>query len=161
MRIQRLQGTEGRVVCLVNIFLNLPKPPSINHIYGYTSSGKFARSYITKKGKQWFNDAIEEIAKQTSSEHNKFPISEKVLVSVDLYTCRMQDIDNIFKPILDVISVVCLNCHKKTSRRGECDCPIEKVTLLKDDNLVYKLVATKNKVKKVTEEKVEVEITYL
>jgi Holliday junction resolvase RusA-like endonuclease len=79
----------------------LLKPPSINHIYGYTSRGGFARSYITKEGQIWFAKAIEDITRQN---RRKIPIESELEVSIDLYTARRQDVDNIIKPILDALA---------------------------------------------------------
>ena len=77
------------------------KPPSINHIYGYTSRGGFARSYITAEGKAWFAKAQEDIIRQN---HRKKPIESELEVCIDLYTARRQDVDNIIKPILDALA---------------------------------------------------------
>lgn len=76
----------------------LPKPKSTNHIYGFTSRGGFARSYITKEGKEWFNTAALLIASQ---REDKKTIKSKVRVDIEFYTCRRQDIDGILKPLLD------------------------------------------------------------
>lgn len=78
----------------------LPKPPSINHIYGFTSRGGFARSYITQEGKAWFEEAgyrIKKIKQNTPS------FATSIEISIKLFTSRRQDIDNITKPILDIL----------------------------------------------------------
>ena len=111
----------------------LPKPPSINHIYGFTSKGGFARSYITKEGKEWFENSIIEIQKQTKK---KKPISTEMEVSIELHTARRQDIDNIFKPCLDLLM---------------------KAEVIEDDSLIYRITGEKFKAK-VTEEHVVIEI---
>lgn len=78
----------------------LPKPPSINHIYGYTSRGGFARSFITKKGKNWFEIAGKKLEEQKVIKET---IKTKVSVSINLYTAYRQDADNIVKPIMDLL----------------------------------------------------------
>jgi len=112
----------------------LPKPPSINHIYGFTSRGGFARSYITKEGKAWF-ETVAEIYKKEYKR--KAPLEVEVEVWVTLYTnYYRQDVDNIAKPILD---------------------SLQKNGILLNDSLVYKLDIEKFKCKK-EEQHVEIEI---
>lgn len=113
--------------------VTLPKPPSINHIYGYTSRGGFARSYITKKGKEWF-DTVAPIL--TKAYKRKSPIDTEVEVWIVLHTAYRQDVDNIAKPILD---------------------SLQKNGILENDALVYKLDIEKFKCKR-GEEKVDIEI---
>ena len=116
----------------MNPKLVLPKPPSINHIYGYTSRGGFARSYITKEGKEWFEKAGKELKKQWNK---RVPIKTEVEVYIELYTAYYrQDVDNILKPILDLL---------------------EKETIIENDSQVTMLNVQKYKCKK-TEQKVEV-----
>lgn len=97
------------------------KPPSINHIYGYTSRGGFARSYITKEGKEWFAKAQSDIVRQN---RRRKPILTDLEVSIDLYTARRQDVDNIIKPILDALT---------------------KSEVIKDDSQVYRISVEKFK----------------
>ncbi len=114
--------------------VTLPKPPSINHIYGYTSRGGFARSYITKEGKLWFEKVAPILTKHF---RRKNPIDTEVEVWIVLYTAYYrQDVDNIAKPILD---------------------SLQKNGILTNDSLVYKIDIEKFKCKK-DEERVEVEI---
>lgn len=112
----------------------LPKPPSINHIYGYTSRGGFARSYITKKGKEWFARAASLVKKHTLPTD---PIAYPIDVRIKLFTARHQDVDNINKPLLDLL-------QKHTN-------------VIKDDAWVYRLITEKIKCK-VKDEKVELEV---
>lgn len=112
----------------------LPKPPTINHIYGFTSRGAYARSYITKVGQIWFN-AVAEIYKK--EYRRKSPIDVEVEVFITLHTAYYrQDVDNIAKPILD---------------------SLQKNGILVNDSLVYKLDIEKYKCSK-EEQRVEVEI---
>lgn len=111
-----------------------PKPPSINHIYGYTCKGGFARSYITKEGKDWFEEAGYLLKSQVKTKN---PIETPCEIWIVLYTARMsQDVDNILKPILDLL---------------------QKQGIIKNDNLIYKLDIEKYKVK-VGEERIDVEL---
>lgn len=113
--------------------ITLSKPPSINHVYGYTSRGGFARSYITKEGKVWF----EESAYKLKSQYKKrTPITTPCEIWIELHTCRIQDVDNILKPILDLL---------------------QKTGVVKNDNQFYKLDVEKFKSTK-EEERVEIEI---
>lgn len=116
-----------------NMKIKLPKPPSINHIYGYTCQRGFARSYITQEGRLWFEEAGYLLKGQLTS---KKTIVEPCEVHIDLYTCRIQDIDNILKPILDLL---------------------QKNEVVKNDNLFYKMIVEKFKVSK-EEERIELEI---
>lgn len=118
------------------ITLKLPKPPSINHLYGYTSKGGFARSYVTKQGKDWFENAMELVKSQT---RNRKPITTELEVEINLYTARHQDVDNVSKPILDLL-------QKKYSH------------LIENDAQVYRLTIEKFK-SKVVDERVEVFLT--
>jgi Holliday junction resolvase RusA-like endonuclease len=137
------------------MIVTLPKPPSINHIYGYTSAGGFARSYITKRGKDWFSSAAQELVSQVYQK-KLTPIEKPVFLRICLYTSRMQDIDNILKPILDLLSGTCLECQNKYTTRTACYCG-KKIGVLKDDRYVFELFVKKIKVEKKLEERVEVE----
>lgn len=107
----------------------LPKPPSINHIYGRSGN----RTYITKEGKNWFEDAGELVKKSWNGSQFTQPCQVRVV----LYTCRRQDLDNILKPLLDLL---------------------QKTGVIENDNLIDNLAACKIKVAK-TEEHIEIEVT--
>jgi crossover junction endodeoxyribonuclease RusA len=111
----------------------LPKPPSINHIYGYTSKGGYARSYVTKEGKVWFEEAGYAIKSQT---RKRKPITSDLEISIYLYTARKQDVDNILKPILDLL---------------------QKQGVIENDAQIYRLLVEKFKCK-VAEQRVEIEL---
>jgi len=136
--------------------IKLAKPPSINHIYGLSSKGGFARSYITKAGKDWFDKGIDDLVTQHPFGQN-FPIQEKIYLIVHLYTARMQDIDNILKPTLDLIANMCLDCKSKYTSRRTCVCGKNR-SLLEDDVQIFKLLVEKHKVKHREEEKIEIDI---
>lgn len=111
----------------------LPKPPSINHIYGFTSKGGFARSYITKEGKDWFEEAGLLLKAQIK---RKKLITSDLEVTIDLYTARRQDVDNIIKPILDLL---------------------QKTGLIENDSQIYRLTVEKYKTK-VADQRVEISL---
>lgn len=111
--------------------LTLPKPPSINHIYGFTSRGGFARSYITKIGKTWFEEAGYRLKEQLPQTE---PITTNLTISIELHTARRQDVDNILKPILDLLQKQGLiendsQVYKLTVEKFRCKIPDEKVIL--------------------------------
>ena len=128
----RLAGLVMGYKLSMNPKIILPKPPSINHIYGFTSRGGFARSYITKIGREWFEVAGEKIKQQWKK---RTPITKDIEVFIELFTSRRQDIDNILKPILDLLQkngviendsqIVVLNVEKYRCKRDG-----EKVTIL-------------------------------
>ncbi len=128
--------------------LTLNKPPSINHIYGYTSQGGFARSYITKEGKEWFAHAAIEIKKQSKL---KKQISNPLEVFVTIHTHRDQDVDNLAKPILDALGGLCLHCMEKFTSRKPCKCG-DRFSVLVNDKQVYKLDLEKTVDKSVPED---------
>lgn len=133
--------------------LTLPKPPSVNQIYGLSNRGAFARSYITKAGVDWFATAGELLKKQI---RNRKPIETEVEIWIDLFTSRDQDIDNILKPTLDLLAGWCLKCHTKFSSRKDCTCK-QNFSVIANDRQVIKLDVEKFKVKK-DEEHITVEI---
>lgn len=133
--------------------LTLPKPPSVNQIYGLSNRGAFARSYMTKAGVDWFAKAGELLKKQVTTRK---PIEAEVEVWIELYTSRDQDIDNICKPTLDLIAGWCLKCFTKFSSRKTCVCG-KNFSVLANDRQVVKLDVEKYKVKK-DEERIEIEI---
>ena len=114
--------------------LTLPKPPSINHIYGFTSRGGFARSYITKIGKTWFEEAGYRLKEQIPAGE---PITQNLTISIELHTARRQDVDNILKPILDLL---------------------QKQEVIENDSQIYKLTVEKFRCK-VPDEKIVLELT--
>lgn len=133
----------------------LPKPPSINHIYGYTSRGGFARSFITKEGVNWFNDAINILANTYKKDHE--PIEAQLKFSIHLFTARDQDIDNILKPILDLFGGMCLDCYGKFSSRKACKCG-SKRSVIANDKQVVLLEVSKTKIKQKESQRVEIEL---
>lgn len=134
--------------------ITLPKPPSVNQIYGLTSRGSFARSYMTKAGVDWFESAGNLLKKQL---HNRKSIDADVELWINLYTSRAhQDIDNILKPTLDLLAGWCRKCQTKFTSRKDCICK-EKFSALVNDKQVYKLDIEKHVVAK-TYERITIEI---
>ena len=120
----------------------LRKPPTINRIYAYSCITGHAKSYITAEGRTWFEEsgyllksAINAFSRGKRDPH--FPLTENVTVLIKLYTCMHQDIDNILKPILDLMT---------------------KSNLITDDSIITLLTVEKVKVKHKNEEKIEVEV---
>lgn len=116
------------------MIFKLPKPPSINNIYAYTSRGGIARSYITRRGVAWFDEAGYLVNTQRTTS---VPIKDKVYIIINLFTARAQDVDNINKPILDLLA--------------------KHMQVILNDQQVYKLTTEKHPCKQ-TEEHVEIEI---
>jgi Holliday junction resolvase RusA-like endonuclease len=111
----------------------LSKPPSINHVYAYTAQGGHARSYITKEGKAWFEEASYKLKSQI---HIRTSISTPCEIWINLFTAYRQDVDNVLKPILDLL---------------------QKNGIVENDDQFFKLDIEKHKCKK-EEQRVEVEI---
>ena len=112
--------------------ITLPKCPSTNHIYKYTSQGGFARSYISKEGNLWFSNAGLLLKSQYKKYHTG-PVS----FYIKLY-CIRNDIDGIIKPVLDLF---------------------QKVGIIKNDRQVMFLQVEKIVVHKAYDEKLEIELT--
>ena len=131
--------------------LKLPKPPSVNQIYGYTSRGKFARSYITKRGKEFFTEAIKAIKEQQDiTDSIEYPL----IAHVDLYTSRGQDLDNILKPVFDSLGNICTICEVKFSTKKPCKCG-KRLSVIHNDSQIKKIIAEFHKIKGKENQRVE------
>lgn len=115
------------------IRITIPKPPTTNHIYGFTSRGGFARSYVTKEGTAFFEEAALAIRKQY---RKKSPIEVECEVWIKVYTSTRRDVDGSAKPILDAL---------------------QKNGVIKNDMLFYKMDIERVKCAK-GEDRVEIEI---
>lgn len=134
--------------------LILEKPPSVNHLYGYTARGGFARSYITKEGILWF----EEMAAVIGKSFKRKTITDPVEVWVELYHIRKKtDTDNILKALFDLLSKRCVECQTKIINKKGCVCGKNHSVLL-DDDLIYKHTVEKFKINTGEKEHVIVEI---
>lgn len=109
--------------------VSLPKPPSVNHLWGYTCQKGFARSYVTQEGRLWYQEAGIKLHEQIGHPE---PILELCEIFVLLKTARpgQQDIDNIMKPLLDLF---------------------QKEGIVKNDSQFYEMRGRKMKVKKEAE----------
>lgn len=118
--------------------VTLPRPPSINNLYGSTYSKGRIIKFVGKIGKAWFETAGWELKRQLKYGRNQMAVTDStddVLVYITLYTCRKQDLDNIGKVILDLLV---------------------KQQVIHDDSQVVELHMYKEKVKTVKEERVVV-----
>lgn len=138
----------------------LPKPPSLNAIYGYTSMGGFARSYITPRGKTWFEEAIHILSDMHNEELIPTGVEDILEIEVNLFTRREQDVDNILKPTLDVLGSVCVDCFTKKSTRKSCKCGKNNSVII-DDKIIKKLFVEKHKIKSPEPERVEIGINII
>jgi Holliday junction resolvase RusA-like endonuclease len=111
------------------IKLTLPKPPSINHLYG---NNRWGGKYIKAEKKAWFTEAGWIIKSQVKLEK---PIKECSIIII-LHTIRM-DLDNILKATLDCLA---------------------QNNLIENDRYVMEMYLRKEKVKHAKDEKVEIEI---
>lgn len=82
-----------------NVQFILKKPPAINAIYKYTSRGGFARSYISKKGLDWFEESTWVLKQKFGSS---LAITQPFRVDIELYSIQ-NDIDGVIKPLLDLL----------------------------------------------------------
>lgn len=103
---------------------------------------------------EWFQFAGKLVAKENIF---KEPLTEPLLLKVQLYTARMQDIDNVLKPTLDLLSNFCLECQGKYTLRKDCSCG-KNHSLIQDDRQVMRLEVDKIKVPHLPEERLEVGI---
>src|SRR5258706_2600781 len=113
--------------------ITLSKPPSVNHLYGLTARGGVARSYITKEGIAWFEESAGILAK----DFKRKAITDPVEIWVELYHTRKQDVDNVLKALLDLLSKWCVNCQTKTNRKKKCICG-KNQKISEDDDQVYR-----------------------
>lgn len=118
--------------------VTIPLPPSVNHLYRFAVIKGRPIMYVTKKGKDWFEDCAGIVKQQTTPT---MPLKGPVIVQVTLYTARMKrDIDNVNKALLDLLT---------------------KTNIIEDDQWVMRLEMHKIKVPKVKEEKVVLKVALL
>ncbi len=99
----------------------LPKPPSVNHLYGHN---KWGGLYLKKEAKDWLTESMWILRKQEAYK----TIDTPVRVEIEFYTWMISDLDNILKITLDFIS--------------------KHAEIVKNDNLVFELYLKKIKVKR-------------
>lgn len=73
--------------------LTLPKPPALNALY---ATNKWGAKYLTAKGQTWKDEVMWKL-KREKLENWAVPVR----MTIDLYTCRRQDIDSIWKITMD------------------------------------------------------------
>ena len=83
----------------MQIYLNLPFPPTVNSYYSITNRGKF----ISKRGTQFRKDAMQACREQ---KVNNLALDDRFNVEVILYPPdkRVRDLDNYMKALLDAIT---------------------------------------------------------
>lgn len=114
--------------------ITLPKPVSVNALYRTTCKGNYVQTYISAKGKAWFEEAGYVL--KTSLRHRNASKND-CIVYVWLYTCRDGDIDNIGKVTLDLL---------------------QKAGVILNDKQVVELHMYKERVKHVKDEKMELQV---
>ena len=112
--------------------ITLPKPVSVNAMYRTTVRNGHSETYISKRGKEWFEEAGWILGVQKLVIYHG-----DVIVYVWLYTCRDGDIDNIGKCTLDLL---------------------QKSGVIKNDKQVVELHMYKERVKHVKDEKMELQV---
>jgi len=112
------------------MIFTLPKPPSINHIYGRNGN----RTYITNAGQAWITEAGYQLNIQYK---RRKPITEEVAFYIKLYICGRGDIDNYNKALFDLFI---------------------KQGVIEDDSQIVFLQIEKIKVRHRNMQKVEIEV---
>ena len=112
--------------------LIITKPPSVNTLYGFTRRGF---KYITKKGKDWFEENLWEIKRQLPNVRT----IKRSQITIRLKTIQL-DIDNVLKGALDLLT---------------------KGTVIEDDQYIMKLIITKELVHRRKDEGLDIIIEEL
>jgi len=114
-----------------NQVITLPKPPSVNHMYGRSGH----RTYVTPKGVAWFEEAGYELLRQWKRK----TIKGEVALYIKYYYCGRWDWDNGNKCLSDLLT---------------------KQRVYEDDKQVNFAQIETIRVKHRDEQKVEIEIGY-
>ena len=80
--------------------IELPLPPSVNHLYALTCRSGYARKYITDKGQAWFTEA----GYILNTYYKKKTITTDIALYVKLYYCGRYDWDNCLKAVCDLLT---------------------------------------------------------
>jgi Holliday junction resolvase RusA-like endonuclease len=110
--------------------ITLPKPPSVNHLYG---RNKWGGVYLKPAANLWIEESLWIIKRLGRFEM----ITTPAVLSIDFYSQLGSDVDNILKITMDLLAK-----HAK---------------IIKNDNLVHELHVKKFKCKK-DEQRIELEI---
>jgi Holliday junction resolvase RusA-like endonuclease len=114
--------------------ITLPKPLTVNSLYGVSCRGGFAHKYMTEKGKVF----IQECLYLLMPYKGQF-LEGKLKLYLTLFYCSRGDIDNVFKITSDVLT---------------------KSGVITDDHQIYKIIGEKIKVKHKTDEKAIIELLH-
>lgn len=114
----------------------LPRPISVNHVYGTTNRGGFVHRYITKKGQQWFEEAGWLIKQQIKIAK---PLIVPLRLEIQAFFIR-GDIDNCLKQTLDLL---------------------QKMNIIENDDLIIELEVKKFRVFHRKDERIILELKEL
>jgi crossover junction endodeoxyribonuclease RusA len=92
------------------LIFELPMPPSVNSIW---RGGKGGRHYLSAKYKAWKDAAGHDLRTQAGNKHISGPYAVEIQASRP--DKRRRDIDNLIKPVLDLLAVTHI-----TSDDSEC-----------------------------------------
>lgn len=81
------------------MIITLPKPPSVNHLYGYNRYT--GARYVKEKGLAWFTEAGLLLRSQYKDSH-----TGEVAVNIKIYYCGRYDWDNGAKATSDLLQKV-------------------------------------------------------
>lgn len=111
----------------------LPKPVSVNSLYRVTCRNGYPSTYISQKGKDWFDEAGWIVRQQFKID----TLNNDVIVYMWVYTTKASDLDNFSKITLDLL---------------------QKSQIIKNDKQVVELHMYKERVKHKKEERMELQI---
>jgi len=116
------------------MIITIPKPLTVNSLYGVSCRGGFAHKYITQKGKVFIEECL-----YLFLLHKGEYLTGKLELKLTLYYCNRGDIDNVFKVTQDVL---------------------KKAGVITDDHQIFKISGEKIKVKHKSDEKAIIELLH-
>mgnify|MGYP001134843730 CR=1 FL=1 len=86
------------------IVLQLPFPPTVNHVWKHACRNGRLRNYMTDKGKAYRNEAILCITRQQAKNKQ---LTDRLDVTIELHAPdnKRRDIDNHAKSVLDALTI--------------------------------------------------------